>query len=134
MTMNTPIKPTDYSDLEGQPVVFATRTAPGTSGWVPNVAYMVAGAAIFFLGAACALLAAPHPHIAARGAGAGALASTRMVTVFVPFPWFGKSGEWDSWREAEKTAWCSRHEDDTYNRSEQEEFDRHCARRLGGVP
>ena len=55
--MNVPIKPTDY-DLEAQPVYDdfkaqpATRIATGATGsehsWVPNVAYMVAGAAIFF--------------------------------------------------------------------------------------
>jgi hypothetical protein len=51
MTMHPPLKPTDY-DLEAQPIVCATRTADADSGsehsWVPNVAYTVAGAALFF--------------------------------------------------------------------------------------
>ena len=63
MPMNVPIKPADY-DLEAQPVyddlgaqpdtptAAGGGTAAGATGsehsWVPNVAYMVAGAAIFF--------------------------------------------------------------------------------------
>ena len=125
--MNVPLKPTDYVDLEGQPVVFATRPAAGASHkWMPNVAYMVAGAAIFFLGAACAFLATPPPHIAARGASAGALASTRAVR----FPWSGKSGllMWDSWSLPEKCSWCDRHEDDRLTtRMEREEYNAHCS-------
>ena len=124
MTMNTPLKPTDYSDLEGQPVVFATRTAAAASHtWVPNVAYMVAGAAIFFLGAACAFLAAPPPHIAARGAGAGALASTRAVR----FPWSGTGREWDSMDSLQQLSWCIRNKDVHYKTDKETfEYNLHC--------
>ena len=128
MTMNVPIKPAEYVDLEGQPIVFATRAAAGASHkWVPNVAYMVAGAAIFFLGAASAFLAAPPPHIAARGAGSGAHASTRAV-----FPWSGRGGEWGSMEDDEKSAWCNRHYRDTFTtRKEEVEFHANCDKFLG---
>ena len=149
MTMNVPLKPTDCDNLEAQPVVFATRTAAGASGlyhnWVPNVAYMVAGAAIFFLGAMCTLLAAPHPHTAAGGAGAGALASTRKTVVTMPskgispiispiisplvpqgkFPWSGGSQEWDAMSHGEQSVWCL-DSTDKYTPRQQLEYDAHC--------
>jgi hypothetical protein len=128
MTMNVPLKPTDYANLEAQPVAIATRTAAGASVWVPNVAYMVAGAAIFFLGAVCALLAAPHPHIAAGGAGAGALASTRAVK----FPWSGTGQLWVSMDGMDQDAWCSDNAPNNvkvvYSKKELFEYNLHCGR------
>jgi len=127
MTTNFPLKPTDYGDLEAQPVVFAARTAAASQKWVPNVAYMVAGAAIFFLGAACSFLAAPNPHIAARGTGAGALASTRALV----YPWSGRGGLWASWGDRRKARWCN---SNPYPMlfQEQAEFDEHCDEFLDG--
>jgi len=127
MTTNSLLKPTDYGDLEAQPVVFATRTAAASQKWVPNVAYMVAGAAIFFLGAACSFLATPNPRIAARGTGAGALASTRALV----YPWSGRGGLWDSWGDRRKATWCN---SNLYPmlQEEQDEFDEHCDEFLGG--
>jgi hypothetical protein len=44
------------------------------------------------------------------------------------FPWSGRGGEWDSWKDDVKTTWCIRHERDTFTtRKEQDEYELHCS-------
>jgi hypothetical protein len=97
-------------------------TTPRGSRWGLVAAFVAFIFAMFNLGAVvCSSLVEQHPPIAARGAGAGALTSTRAVV----FPWTA-GGLWGSWDSTQQRKWCDGHEGDDFSVGEQPEYERHC--------